>query len=209
MKRVSAVVLALSISAPCLAWATDPPVPPPAAAPAAPTAAVPAAPTDATAVSPPAAAPVAPPVAAPPAAAPVAPPPAMAPMAPLPPPNTMAQSDGSVPPDQELPSDSKPSSGIGFLVTGGIFTGIGALNLLTAPLCTTDFLIPNRSAQQGCLIASLAIGGTFAAIGVPLLIVGGVKRSAYKKWKADNPMVGGLGFSTVAGGGMLTFGGEL
>lgn len=138
-----------------------------------------------------------------PAPAPMAPPAAIQAPPPAPPsPRAMVHPEAPA----EL-AEERPSSGIGYLVTGGIFTGIGALNLLTAPICTTD-LIPNSDTQKTCLIASLAIGGTFLAIGVPLLIVGGSKRSTYKQWKADHPVAGGFGFSAANGGGGLTFGGR-
>src|SRR5687767_13773673 len=32
----------------------------------------------------------------------------------------------------------RPASGVPFLVVGGIFTGIGVVNLATAPVCKTD-----------------------------------------------------------------------
>jgi hypothetical protein len=102
----------------------------------------------------------------------------------------------------------RPSSGVGYLAAGGVFTGIGALNLLTAPICKTD-LIRDHDTQDACLIASLVIGGTFLVIGVPLLIVGASKRSTYKQWKAANPVASGFGFTTANAGGMLTFSGQL
>ena len=107
----------------------------------------------------------------------------------------------------EVWQETPPSSGVGFLVTGGVFTGIGVLNLLTAPICKTD-LIPDRDTQSTCLVAALVVGGTFLAIGVPLLIVGGSKRSKFKEWKASHPVAGGIGFSATNGGGGFTFGGE-
>ena len=139
----------------------------------------------------------------PPAPAPMAPPAAVqAPPPSPPPPMAMVQ-----PEPMAMSQEAPPSSGVGYLVAGGIFTGIGAVNLLTAPICKTD-LIPDHDTQNTCLIASLAIGGTFLAIGVPLLIVGGSKRSTYKHWKADHPVAGGFGLSAANSGGGLTFGGQ-
>lgn len=136
--------------------------------------------------------------------APAPPPPVVQSPAPEPPPPASAAAP-------EYPSDldgPRPSSGVGYLAAGGVFTGIGALNLLTAPICKTD-LIPNHDTQDACLIASLVVGGTFLVIGVPLLIVGGSKRSTFKQWKAAHPVATGFGFTTASGGGMLTFGGQL
>ena len=135
------------------------------------------------------------------------------------------------PPEEAAPLERPSSSGVGYLVAGGIFTGLGVLNLVTAPLCKTSAIAP--SIQDGCLIASLALGGTFFVIGVPLLIVGGVKRGKYKAWKAQNamspawpgpwgaprdtsssdwtfgaPAPAGVGFSLAKDGGMLTLGGQ-
>jgi hypothetical protein len=104
-------------------------------------------------------------------------------------------------------SDTPPSRGVGLLVAGGIFTGIGAINLLTSPICKTD-LVGNRATQDACFTASLVLGGTFLAIGVPMLVVGGVKRSKFKRWQADHPLAAGLGFSPATGGGALTLGGQ-
>jgi hypothetical protein len=135
--------------------------------------------------------PDAPPPPAPPAAAPVAPPAAVP--APPPPPMRTVQSD------PQFSWEEPPSSrGVGYLVTGGIFTGLGVLNLATSPLAQTDLV----------QIVSIAVGGTFLAIGVPLLIVGGVKRSKYNDWKANHSVAAGFGFSTANGGGSLTFKGQ-
>jgi hypothetical protein len=123
---------------------------------------------------------------------------------PAPPPPPAAPAPLAAPPPPESPSslDEPPPRGVGLLVGGGIFTGIGALNLLTAPICKTD-LIPDHTTQDACLIASLVIGGT-----LPMLIVGGSRRSTFKQWQASHPAAAGLGFSPARGGGALTFVGQ-
>jgi hypothetical protein len=136
--------------------------------------------------------PDAPPPPAPAAEAPVVLP-AAAP-APPPPPMRMVQPDAPV--SWEEPPASR---GVGYLVTGGIFTGIGVLNLATSPLVQNDVV----------RIVSLAVGGTFVAIGVPLIIVGAVKRGKYNEWKANQSVAAGFGFITANGGGALTFSGQL
>lgn len=137
----------------------------------------------------------------PPAAPAPLPPPALAPAAPPP----LADSPPAA--EESYVSDARPSRGVGLLVAGGIFTGIGVVNLATAPICKTD-LIKGNDTQDACLIASLVLGGTFIAIGVPLLVVGGVKRGKFKQWQAEHPMAAGLGFSPTRGGGALTLGGQ-
>lgn len=133
-----------------------------------------------------------------PLAAPAPPPPPSA-TQPLPPVQAPPQAE-SLP---DAPPNEQPSRGVGLLVAGGIFTGVGALNLLTAPICKTD-LVGDRDTQNTCFVTSLVAGGTLLVVGIPLLIVGSVKRSHFKKWQADHPL-SGLGFSPAGGGGSLTF----
>jgi hypothetical protein len=97
-----------------------------------------------------------------------------------------------------------PSNGVGYLITGGIFTGLGVINLATAPICKADTQF-TRDTQNACLIGSLAVGGTFLAVGVPLLIVGAGKRSTYNAWRAEHPIASGFGYQAVRGGGGLGF----
>ncbi len=110
------------------------------------------------------------------------------------------------PPAEQPPAEAEkpPSSGVGLLVAGGIFTGLGAVNFATAPLCSTLTSL-GSSGQQGCLDASLILGGVLLATGIPLLIVGGVKRHAYTEWKANHTALAGLGFSARSGGATLTW----
>ena len=110
------------------------------------------------------------------------------------------------PPEAPPPTttDERPSTGLAYLITGGVFTGLGAVNLATAPLCTTLSSLSD-SGERACLDASLIVGGIFLATGIPLLVVGGIKRSAYKEWKANHPWAAGLGISTARSGGMLTW----
>ena len=132
-----------------------------------------------------------PPPPAPPAAQPVVQPAAV----PTPPPPMM-----TVQPDPSFSWEEPPTSkGVGYLVTGGIFTGVGVLNLATAPLAQTTVV----------RTVSLIVGGTFLGIGVPLIIVGAVKRSKYNDWKEKHSVAAGFGFSTTNGGGLLTLSGKL
>ena len=130
-----------------------------------------------------------PPAGPPPEVAPAAPPVVMVPGPP--PPMMMGSQAG----------ESPPSSGVGLLVTGAIFTGIGVLNLATAPICKTSVIQDNT--QDLCLGLSLGIGGGFVAIGLPLLIVGGSKRSTYNEWKLQHPVASGFGVNVGKSGGNL------
>lgn len=68
------------------------------------------------------------------------------------------------------PYGARPPSGTGLIVTGSIFTAIGGVNLLTAPICKTDLIA--KDTQTVCLGASLGVGIGFVAIGIPMLLVG-------------------------------------
>jgi hypothetical protein len=99
-----------------------------------------------------------------------------------------------------------PSNGVGLLVTGGIFTGVGAVNLLTAPICKTDLF--SADTQTLCLGLSLGIGIPFVVVGIPLLVVGASRRGAYLEWKRSHGAATrllDLDFKPVPGGGALTW----
>jgi hypothetical protein len=126
---------------------------------------------------------------APPPAAPPAPPPPM-----------------MVPAPVFAPAGPAPSTGVAFIVVGSVFTGIGALNLITAPICETS-VIP-RATQGLCLGASLVFAGITLAIGVPLLAVGVSKRGKYKEWKESHGVVArltDLGVAPLPGGAVATW----
>jgi hypothetical protein len=72
-----------------------------------------------------------------------------------------------------------PSNGVGLIVAGSIFLAVGVLNLITSPVCLT---LNDHDTRDTCLYASLGVGGVFTAIGLPLLIAGGVKRRHYNEW---------------------------
>jgi hypothetical protein len=99
-------------------------------------------------------------------------------------------------------TDVEPPSGTGLIVAGAIFTGLGGLNLITSPLCMTDAV--DSGTQKPCLYASLAVGGVFAVIGIPMLAVGAHKRAILKEWKERHPELAGLSF--FAGPGIVTVG---
>ncbi|RKH58420.1 hypothetical protein D7W81_29140 [Corallococcus aberystwythensis] len=99
-----------------------------------------------------------------------------------------------------------PPTGTGMLVAGSILTGVGAVNLLTSPLCKTS-MIP-RDTQDVCLGSSLAIGGALAAVGLPLLFVGISRHNNYVEWKRQHRAVAlltDLGVAPTPDGATLTW----
>jgi hypothetical protein len=113
--------------------------------------------------------------------------------------------DDSAPPAAS--SAGPPSSGVGYLVTGGIFTGIGGVNLLTAPICKTSVI--RSDLQDTCLGASLIVAGVALAVGIPLLVVGAGKRADYNAWRRAHPVAAGLWLAPITGGGAFGWGVEL
>jgi hypothetical protein len=100
-----------------------------------------------------------------------------------------------------------PPTGTGMIVTGSILSGIGAVNLITSPLCKTD-LIPDSDTQDVCFATSLVIGGAFVAVGIPVLIVGLNRRSTYREWKRKHGHLASLtnlGIAPTRGGAALTW----
>ena len=106
----------------------------------------------------------------------------------------------------DLLGGKPPPTGTGMLVAGSILTGVGAVNLLTSPLCKTS-LIP-RDTQDVCFGSSLAIGGVFAAVGLPLLFVGISRHNNYVEWKRQHSALSALtdlGVAPTPGGAALTW----
>jgi hypothetical protein len=83
------------------------------------------------------------------------------------------------------PELERPKSGVAQLVAGGALTGLGVLNLGGLGLCYLDVYPDN--ARTTCKIASLAVAGLGLGIGIPLLVVGGLRRSEFKAWKEQHP----------------------
>ncbi|APR87453.1 hypothetical protein A7982_12802 [Minicystis rosea] len=110
------------------------------------------------------------------------------------------------PPGYAFPGEP-PSNGLGLIITGSIFTGIGGINLLTSPICTSSALI-SRSSRTPCLALSLGVGIGFLAAGIPMLVVGVGRRNAFRQWKQEHGIIGKLGdigFTPAPGGGSMTW----
>jgi hypothetical protein len=106
------------------------------------------------------------------------------------------------------PSGTPPSRGTGYLVAGNIFLGLGLLNLATMPLCRASVIEP-EGAQDGCLVGSAITFAVFAAIGMPLIVIGKGKAEEYKRWRTgQSAATMRLGFSAAKGQGALTFSGQ-
>lgn len=110
--------------------------------------------------------------------------------------------DEEVEPAPVVSRPGRPSSGVGFLVSGGVLTGLGVLNAAASPVCKTDLV--REDVQDECLITSLVTGGVMLAVGIPLLIVGGAKRSKFLEWQEQQPRRRPLpivSFAPLEGGG--------
>ncbi len=105
----------------------------------------------------------------------------------------------------EPPAEARPSKGTGFMVTGAVFSGVGAVTVLGTPsICKNGS--PYQTNRSGCETFGYVLGAGFVAVGIPLIIVGIVKRSNYNKWLAEHPAAGvaaGLSLTPLAGGGAL------
>lgn len=83
------------------------------------------------------------------------------------------------------PGTERPPTGLGGVVAGSVLTGLGVLNLAYTPLCFMDGGDFGLGAET-CMGIQLGAGGLFVAVGVPVLIAGGVRRSRYKEWVRNN-----------------------
>jgi hypothetical protein len=112
----------------------------------------------------------------------------------------LAHAEDDAAPPVASPAE-RPSTGLGALVTGGVFTGVGGLNLLTAPICTTSLI--RSDLQTTCVTASLVVAGVGLAVGVPLMVIGANQRAEYNDWKKSHPVAAGLWLVPTAGGAAL------
>lgn len=75
-----------------------------------------------------------------------------------------------------------PSSGLGLTIAGGIVSGTSLFSFIAAPLCKLDGRNFSREAENVCLGVYVGIGVVQLAVGLPMLIVGIVRRSQFKEW---------------------------
>ena len=116
------------------------------------------------------------------------------------PPPTQYQPVQQPTPQAPPPSYSpRPSTGLGPLISGSIFLGIGALNMLFTPVCVLSDL-PDDTKNR-CLATSLVGGGIFVAVGIPLVVVGAVKRRRYKEWRDTQYSLYGFSFTAARNSG--------
>lgn len=129
-------------------------------------------------------APVAPEPSSAPTPAPQAPP--MPP--PMPPPIIIGRAAPAAPPVAPLAlapappvSDvAPPSNGLALLLVGSGLLVAGVANVATSPLCLSSSI--RVSAHTACLGTSLAFGVAFLGAGIPLVVVGALKRAAWVEW---------------------------
>ena len=81
-----------------------------------------------------------------------------------------------------------PASGLGFIISGWILTGVGALNLLTLPLCFSGYEKETNN-ESFCLGATGGLAAVGLGVGIPFVILGYNKRKKYKSWESDQAML--------------------
>lgn len=102
--------------------------------------------------------------------------------------------------------EEEPSRGTALIIVGGILTGVGALNLATASLCSG--LYEDQQQQDLCFTSSLVIGGGMVAVGIPMLIVGLSRRSTHREWEERNQALAGLRLIAGPRGGAVGWSAE-
>lgn len=102
----------------------------------------------------------------------------------------------AVEPDEALPVSAPPSaeppSGTAATIVGAILVGVGGINLLTVPVCRTDFYgeAVGPVGQDACLASSLILGGGFVIAGVPVLLTGLKNRREHAEWEGAQAHLG-------------------
>lgn len=98
-----------------------------------------------------------------------------------------------------------PSKGTGYLITGAVLTGVGVVTVIGTPsICDTGTgAATTGKSTTGCKNVGYIFGASFAAVGIPLIIIGSVKRSHYNTWLAEHPVVSGLSVTGLTGGAAL------
>jgi hypothetical protein len=87
-----------------------------------------------------------------------------------------------------IAQEERPSNGLGLTIAGGVVTGLGALNLASSAICRTGFYRDRWGDTRSdiCFWVAIGLGVVELAVGVPMLVVGLVRRSAYKEWLQKN-----------------------
>jgi hypothetical protein len=97
---------------------------------------------------------------------------------------------------------AEPPSGLGLLITGAVFSGIAAVNLVTSPLCATDFV--SDSNRGLCWGVQLGVVGAFAAVGLPLLVIGANQNAHHSEWVLMHSQGTAWSVTPVAGGAVVS-----
>ena len=113
-----------------------------------------------------------------------------------------ARAEPSGKPLAASPSE-RPSKGTGFLIAGTVLTGLGAVTVIATPsICKTGSgAATTGKSTAGCERFGYIFGASLAVVGIPLMVVGLVKRSNYNAWLAEHPVASRLTVSPLAGGG--------
>jgi hypothetical protein len=85
---------------------------------------------------------------------------------------------------------------LGLIIAGWSVTGLGALNLLTIPVCKADFYPHDQ--RDLCVDLSVAVGVVGLGVGIPMLIVGYNQRAKHAEWQKHHALLNGLMHTQVA-----------
>jgi hypothetical protein len=74
-----------------------------------------------------------------------------------------------------------PSKGTGFLVAGGIVSGVSLVFFASSALCQLDEDNSQRD-QNVCTAINASIGAVALGVGIPLLVIGVLRRTEFQEW---------------------------
>jgi len=82
----------------------------------------------------------------------------------------------------------EPSSGLGLIIPGAIMLGVGALNAASMGICFTDFYVQleGTTGRDLCAVTVGMVAVGLMGAGLPMLLVGVSRRSAYRAWQEEN-----------------------
>ena len=95
------------------------------------------------------------------------------------------------------PPPPPATTGTTLIITGSVFAGVGALDILAAPICT----VASADDRGLCFGITGGAGGVSLGVGLAILAAGLIDRdhTEKRKWLT-------MGFSLEAGGGTLVLG---
>jgi hypothetical protein len=108
-----------------------------------------------------------------------------------------------------MPAVEEPPTGTSWFVAGGVAVGLGAVGFASVGICqafqskitVTPTGAMTSGSLQPCLWTALGAGIGFMVPGAALIVIGAMKRSAWKEWDA----LPKVKLVPVAGGATLTW----